>query len=89
MQATTVHNLKKSVGLDPDKEVLTFGMGKGDMLQVICYSLWLLNEMISITWLCGSHIFVNYSHSLCHIFYFFSIQNINIMCMPLILVVGI
>jgi hypothetical protein len=37
MQATTVHNLKKSVGLDPDKEVFTFGTGKGDMLQVICY----------------------------------------------------
>jgi cyclopropane fatty-acyl-phospholipid synthase-like methyltransferase len=35
MQATTIHNLKKSVGLDPDKEVFTFGTGKGDMLQVI------------------------------------------------------
>jgi sorting nexin-25 len=39
MQATTVHNLKKSVGLDPDTEVFTFGTGKEDMLQVICYSL--------------------------------------------------
>ncbi|KAJ4442220.1 hypothetical protein ANN_12086 [Periplaneta americana] len=33
MQATTIHNLKKSKGLDPDKEVFSFGTGKGDMLQ--------------------------------------------------------
>jgi hypothetical protein len=28
--------------LDPDKEVFSFGTGKGDMLQVILNSLWLL-----------------------------------------------
>jgi hypothetical protein len=39
MQATTIHNLKKSKGLDPDKEVFSFGTGKGDMLQVIPNSL--------------------------------------------------
>ncbi|XP_021915515.1 sorting nexin-25 isoform X2 [Zootermopsis nevadensis] len=33
MQATTIHNLKKSKGLNPDKEVFSFGTGKGDMLQ--------------------------------------------------------
>jgi cyclopropane fatty-acyl-phospholipid synthase-like methyltransferase len=38
MQATTIHNLKKSKGLDPDKEVFSFGTGKGDMLQVIVKS---------------------------------------------------
>ena len=72
MQATTVHNLKKSVGLDPDKEVFTFGTGKGDMLQVICCLpvLWLLNDMVSITWVSGSHIFVKYSYSLSYIFIF-------------------
>jgi hypothetical protein len=34
MQATTNHNWKKSVGADPDREVFSFGTGKGDILQV-------------------------------------------------------
>jgi hypothetical protein len=52
--------------------VFTFGTGKGDMLQVICYLpvLWLLNDMVSITWVSGSHIFVKYSYSLSYIFIF-------------------
>ncbi|PSN49063.1 Sorting nexin-25 [Blattella germanica] len=33
MQATTIHNFKKSKGLDPDKEVPSFNTGKGDLLQ--------------------------------------------------------
>jgi hypothetical protein len=35
MQATTIHNWKKSIGMDPDREMFSFGTGKGDMLQVI------------------------------------------------------
>jgi hypothetical protein len=35
MQATTKHNWKKSVGTDPDREVFSFGTGKGGLLQVI------------------------------------------------------
>jgi hypothetical protein len=48
MQATTIHNFKKSKGLDPDKEVFSFGTGKGAMLQVT-YSLLLSDKVVSIT----------------------------------------
>ena len=35
MQATTRHNLKKSKGPEPERELLSFGTTKGDLFQVI------------------------------------------------------
>jgi hypothetical protein len=35
MQASTNHNWKKSIGVDPDSEVSFFRTGKDDMAQVI------------------------------------------------------